>query len=91
MLLVSLYISLDGYSDIIEAVTTTYSGDNLIYYIPLQVTTDGIAAVIAQQNIFHMGECFNMETVCLSVCRSGLHDPKAYSLLGGVVPTQSIG
>ena len=24
--------------------------------------------------------------ICLSVCRSGLQDPQAYSLLGGVVP-----
>ena len=28
---------------------------------------------------------------CLSVCRSGLRGPLAYSLLGGGIPTQSIG
>ena len=29
--------------------------------------------------------------ITLSVCRSGLRGPLAYSLLGGGIPTQSIG
>ena len=32
-----------------------------------------------------------VDNICLSVCRSVLQYPKDYSLLGGLVPTQSIG
>ena len=68
------------------------SGTTVVGSVGVNVSFwDGDNFELLVWSIMNAVKTLKVSVIFLSVCRSGLRGPLAYSLLGGGVPTQSIG